>query len=123
MSDPTGESPKELFYRTNRAYLESALAHPNEFKFMTQYHLSPIIDRSVVRIMDFPSAHSNETISYYSQQGILKNLPIVALDLSPFSIINQMVSAHFAGFITITEEMKEKILDACWDAMSVHKSI
>ena len=116
-------SPKEIFYRANSAYLESALAHPSEFKFMTQYHLSPIIDRNVVRIMDFPSAHSDETISYYSQQGVLKDLPVVALDLIPFGIINQIVSAHFAGFIIITDEMKEQILDACGDAMSAHKNL
>lgn len=112
------DSAKDTLKRMNRAYLKSALNHPYEFKFLMQYHLSPIIDPKVFITTDFPISHSNQTLTYLIQQGVLKNLSPTILDLICFGIINQLVKAHYAGFIQITSDIEDSILDACWDAIS-----
>lgn len=113
-SDP----PKETLRRMNRTYLESALNHPYEFKLLMQYHLSPIIDPKVFITADFPISHSDQTLTHLIRQGILKNLSPIILDLICFGIINQLVKAHYAGFIQITSDIEDSILDACLDAIN-----
>ena len=113
-------SPKTMLRCMNRSYLESALAHPYEFKLVTKYHLTPIIDCSIFYPSDFATEISDQTIAFYTQQGILKDLSPTILDFIPFGIINQIVKAHFSGFLEITEEIKEKIYDVCWDAVATH---
>jgi len=113
-------SPKATLRCMNRNYLESALANPYEFKLVTKYHLTPMIDCSLFRPSDFASEVSDQTIAFYTQQGILKDMSPTVLDFIMFGIINQIVKAHFAGFLVITDDMKEKILNICWDAVSTH---
>lgn len=118
-----GDTPRQIFWQLNRAYLESALAHPYEFKVVTQYHLSPVIDHSVFRPSDFSTEVADQTLLYYSGKGVLKDMSPTTLDLITFGMINQMVKAHFSGFVELTEDLKEKLLDACWDAISTHRTV
>lgn len=111
-------SPKDTLKQMIRAYLKSALNHPYEFKLLMQYHLSPIIDPKVFIATDFSISHSDQTLTYLIQQGVLKNLSPTILDLICFGIINQLVKAHYAGFIQITSDIEDSILDACCDAIS-----
>lgn len=110
-------SPKDVFRAMQRQYLDSALTHPYEFQLVTQYHLSPIIDRKIFVPSDFQLGDSGRTLSELSKEGMLKALPPTILDLVSFGIINQLVKAHYAGFIELTSEIKETILDVCWDAV------
>jgi len=116
------DTPKSYYKKMARSYLDAAFQYPDDFLFLSQYHLSPVIDKNILNSPDVPIGLPEHTVSYYVQKGILKPLEPRALDYIALGIVNQIINAHYSGFLTLTEDMIDTLLEACWDAISVHKT-
>jgi len=115
------ETIQQYFKRACGVYMDAAIANPYDFKFLFQFHLTPAIDSRIFGPGDIVLGAPEHTTRYYIQQGTFKSAPPLALDYICLGIISQVVKAHHAGFLEITEELREVVLNACWDAISNNK--
>lgn len=97
-------------------YITSSLRHPEDFQFVMQYHMAPIIDRKNLYSADvnFVPGH---TLTSYIESGELKPLTPVQISYILLGILNQMISAHFSNVIELDDDTIAATADACWDAI------
>lgn len=96
------------------------ITHPQEFKFVEQFHNSPY---GVAFRRDRIVNQSNDCGVYSAlfqqglQQQIIKDLPLEVLYDLAFGPIVFVARNHILGFINLDENLIEQIASACWDSL------
>lgn len=111
---------RERFIHLATNLLRFFITHPQEFKFMEQFHNSPYgVDFRRDRIVN----QSNDCGVYGAlfklglQQQILKELPLEVLFDLAFGPIVSVARNHILGFIILDDQLIEQIASACWDSL------
>ncbi|HJC58329.1 MAG TPA: hypothetical protein H9700_13360 [Candidatus Eisenbergiella intestinipullorum] len=100
-----------------RQYIRTALNYPDIFLFVEQYHLSPLIQESVRIEPDF--SFGGYRVSELIRQGVLRDMNLLVIDAMLLGSINQVLSIHFSRHLTLTDQIIDATLDACWRAIAV----
>ncbi len=107
---------RERFFRALSGILRFALDNPREFKFMEQYHFSPLCERDCRT-----TTGENETIRNLlleaREQGMIKDLPIVLLEAIAFGPLMAIAKEHATHGIPVDETTVGQIVQASWDAL------
>lgn len=117
----TQEKPfRERFMHLVTGLLKFFITHPQEFKYVEQFHNSPY---GVAFRRDRIINHSEECGVYgelFKQgmaQQVLKDLPLVLLFDLAFGPIVSVARNHILGFIQLDDVLIERIAAACWDSL------
>jgi AcrR family transcriptional regulator len=122
-----GQTTNESFDQTQplKAQIRQILGHmiryyihrPLESAFLEQYTRSPY----------FSSEIEAEVSQYYlplldcfqrgQQEMILKPLPLPVANTLTLDVATSLAQKHAAGFINLTDDLIEEIIDACWEAI------
>lgn len=90
---------------------------PLESAFVEQYTRSPYYSPDI----------EQETAHYYlpllvcfqraQQEMILKGFPAPVMHTLTVDVATSLAQKHAAGFINLTDDLIEQIIDACWEAI------
>ena len=112
-----GDSLETCIKKRCYSYIHASLKYPEEFQFVTQYHMAPIIDKKNLLSPDFDFHIPGRTLTYYIEKKELKPLTPVEISYILLGILNQMIAAHHAGVIELNKETIETTVSACWDSV------
>ena len=112
-------SVQERFLHIGRTLVSTFIIFPMKFRFIEQFHNSPYgvasrRERMLGKKDDLVSSLFEEA----RQQGLIKDLPlpvIFALAFGPLLFISR---DHISGLITLDDLLIEKIVKACWNALT-----
>ena len=116
LSDET-DTLEDCIKKQCRCYITASLRFPEDFQFVTQYHMAPVIDKRNLQSPDLDFKLPGHPLSFYIRERVLKPLSPIAISYILLGILNQMIAAHHAGFLVMDEPTIQSVLDACWDAI------
>jgi hypothetical protein len=116
---PTGSPVRERFLHSGRQLVRFFIDSPLQFRFLEQFHNSPygvasrrdkVFDRKKRNIIGdiFEEARS---------QRLTKDLPQPILFALTFGPLVDVCRDHILKFITLDDELIERTVEACWDAV------
>lgn len=89
--------------------------HPHETAFLEQYECSPALHCTVV--LDEEMALF-KLLGEYRIQGLLKDLPLMALYEMTLAIAMKLARGTHNGTLTLDDATLNLIAEACWDAIA-----
>ncbi len=118
ITDPQGEDlpPREAFHAMFGRYIRTALEHREEFLFVEQYLLSPVISEEGRIGTDFRLGQ--RSLTELTRDGVLRDLDPLILDAVVLGTANQLLCLHFAGHLALDDAAIRAALDACWHAIA-----
>ena len=118
ITDPQGEDlpPREAFHAMFGRYIRTALEHREEFLFVEQYHLSPVISEEGRIGTDFRLGQ--RSLTELTRDGVLRDLDPLILDAVVLGTANQLLCLHFAGHLALDDAVIRAAMDACWHAIA-----
>ncbi len=114
-SFPADMAVREQLLRTLSNLLRYFLKHPDEFKFVEQYHFSPFGDREIH--FDKKNDVIHKLLLHAREQQIIKDVPLLVLDALVFGPITTLAKEHANVGTPIDEEMCRLTIEACWDGL------
>lgn len=116
---PVDGSIRERFFHIGTHLINYFLSHPLHFRFMQQFHNSPY--GAAVRRERMYRLDSDDMVRELLQQGIarkaIKDMPMFVLVPVIFGSIVNVVRDHVYGLFELDDDLKNKVLEACWDSM------
>ena len=106
---------QEKLINTLSFALRYLLDNPKEFKFVEQYHFSPLKERA--NLPDGSKEHFMELLQEAQEQKIVKDAPLVILEAIAFGPISHLVKEHSSRGTPVDEEMIQLVVRACWDGL------
>ncbi len=116
----------ERFSHMATVILRYFTEHPQAFKYIEQFHHSPYgvtlrRDRMLSNHVD--CGIYAQLFTEGMQKKAIKDLPIIILFDLAFGPIMAVARNHTLGFITLTDELINHVIQACWHAISTtHES-
>lgn len=106
---------QERIMRILANLLRYFLDHPDEFRFMEQYHFSPFSER---QSEEGEQKHEIQKLLLQARgQQIVKNAPMLVLESLVFGPITSLAKEHATRGTPIDEETCRLTVEACWDAI------
>ena len=106
---------RERFLRAFSELLRYGLDNPNEFKFIEQYHFSPLSDR------ESSSAEEKQVfrdlLIEARDQQFIKDVPLLLLEALAFGPIVSLAKEHANCGTPIDDEIVGMTVEACWNAL------
>lgn len=93
--------------------------HPNVFKFLEQYYNSPYGTSKKRELDSVEHRPFNDLLNHAKERQIIRNLENPVLFAFAFAPIMFMIKDHLAGFIKLSEEMIQQVVEASWDALKL----
>ena len=90
---------------------------PLESAFLEQYTRSPYFSSEIEAEVSQYYLPLLECFQRGQQDMILKDLPAPVVHTLTVDVATSLAQKHAAGFITLTDELIEEIIDACWEAI------
>jgi len=90
---------------------------PEESAFIEQYTRSPYFGPEIEAEVSQYYLPLLECFHRSQQEMILKNLPAAVMHTLTIDVATSLAQKHAAGFINLTDELIEEIIDACWEAI------
>ncbi len=113
-------SIEDRFFHLAGGLLRFFISSPLEFKYIEQFHNSPF---GVAFRRDRILGNNNGCDIYRTlfeqgvEQGSLKDLPLVLQFDLAFGPIVSVARNHILGFITLDDNLINRVVSACWDAL------
>jgi AcrR family transcriptional regulator len=116
---PSERPLRERFLHICTQLIRYFLASPLEFRFIEQFHNSPYgID---CRREKFFGKNNKDLVTEIfaegQQQQIIKDLPRPILSALTFGPLLNVARDHILGFITLSDELIDRTVEACWDGL------
>lgn len=96
------------------------IAHPLEFRYIEQFHNSPYgVEHRRDKILG-EGSEDHLCRGLFKQgvtEGVIKDLPLIVLYALTFGPILAVARDHILGFVILDEELLNRIIAACWDAV------
>ena len=111
---------RERFIHLVTGLLNFFILHPEEFKYVEQFHNSPY---GVAFRRDRFMGQSEDCGIYLElfkqgiMQRVLKNLPLAILRDLAFGPIISVARNHILGFVQLDDDLTLQIAAACWDSL------
>lgn len=110
---------RERFFRLWRSLFDYYLRHPYAFLFMEQVGFSPILTEET-RAVGYRTWEAPIQLFEQAQAAqVIKNLPLSLLGFIAGAPLNMLVRGHLANQITLTDELIEAAITACWDSIKL----
>lgn len=113
---------RERFIHLVGGLLRFFITHPEEFRYIEQFHNSPY--GVAFRRDRMLGQAENEGCGIYCDlfkqgvaQQVIKDLPLVLLFDLAFGPTISVARNHILGFIQLDDELIRLLAEACWDAM------
>jgi AcrR family transcriptional regulator len=90
---------------------------PLESAFLEQYTRSPYFGPEIEMEASQYYKPLPECFQRAQQEMIIKNFPEPVVATLTLDIATALAQKHAAGFLTLTDELIEEIIDACWEAI------
>jgi len=90
---------------------------PEESAFIEQYTRSPYFGPEIEAEVSQYYLPVLECFHRSQQEMILKDLPAAVMHTLTIDVATSLAQKHAAGFINLTDELIEEIIDACWEAI------
>lgn len=114
------EAPiRERFFRLWRNLFNYYLRHPYEFLFMEQVGFSPILTEETKAVGYKLYEAPIQLFEQAREAQVIKNLPLSLLGFISGAPLNTLVRGHLANHITLTDDLIEAAITACWDAIKL----
>ena len=111
---------RERFLYLIQSLLRYFIEHPLHFRYMEQYFNSPFgITMHRDRLLG-KSGNPDLVREIFEEgiaQQILKEFPVFVLFSLAFGPMISLLRDHVLGFITLKDDLIERITEACWDAI------
>lgn len=105
----------ERFAKAFAGLLHYFLDNPAEFKFVEQYHFSPLCARQDEPYRD--NSPLRAILLAAREQGLIKNLPILVLEAIAFGPIVALAKEHANRQTEVDDSMVRQTIEACWDGL------
>lgn len=93
------------------------LEHPTEFKFLEQYFDSPFGVVKRKQKLESSIGVFEKLYEDGKKQQVIKDLPLVVLCDFTFGPITQLVKDHIFGFLELTPDLIDGVIEAAWDGV------
>ena len=93
------------------------IKRPLESAFLEQYTRSPYFSPEIEVEVGQYYLPLLECFQRGQQEMILKDLPAPVVHTLTVDVATSLAQKHAAGFINLTDELIEEIIDACWEAI------
>jgi AcrR family transcriptional regulator len=93
------------------------IRRPQESAFIEQYTRSPYFSAEIEAEVTGYYQPLLECIQRGQQEMIIKELPAPVLHTLTMDVSTSLAQKHAAGLISLTDELIEKVIDACWEAI------
>jgi AcrR family transcriptional regulator len=116
---PAAQPVRERFLHIGRTVVGYFVASPLQFRFLEQFHNSPY-GVACRREKVFGKKGRNiigELLEEAREQHIVKDLPAPILMALIFGPLAEVCRDHILKFITLDDELIERTVEACWDAV------
>lgn len=111
---------RQRFSHIIKVLLDYFIAHPLEFRYLEQFHNSPYgVEHRRDKIFgqgDEPQP-CRDLFNQGVTEGVIKDLPLVVLYALTFGPILAVARDHILGFVFLDQDLLNRIVDACWDAV------
>jgi AcrR family transcriptional regulator len=114
------QSFRERYLHLSTALLRYFITHPQEFRYLEQYHNSPF---GVAFRRDRILGSGGERAPYrlLFEEGIerqvLRDLPLVVLFALTFGPLLSVARDHTLGFLVLDERLLVQTVEACWESI------
>jgi len=108
-------SLRERLVRSLSNLLCYFLEHPAEFKFVEQYHFSPLSERCG----SLPEENKpvRNVLLLARDQQLVKDVPLLCLEAVAFGPIASLVKEHVNRGTPLDDEIVRLTIEACWDGL------
>jgi len=93
------------------------IKRPLESAFLEQYTRSPYFNLEVEREVGQYYLPLLECFRWAQEEMIIKDFPAPVMHTLTVDVATSLAQKHAAGFLTLTDEMIEEIINACWEAV------
>jgi AcrR family transcriptional regulator len=115
LENSEGMTIRERFLQAFSRILRYFLTNPKEFKFVEQYHFSPLCERGCSTTGENESLRN--LLVQACEQKVIKEAPLLILESIAFGPILLVAKEHASHGTPINEDMIEQIVHACWDGL------
>nr|WP_314464431.1 TetR/AcrR family transcriptional regulator [uncultured Clostridium sp.] len=121
----TNKTVKERFYQTWEKVIQLNIKYAKSFQFIEQYSFSPYIDESTKQEAYKVSWCGPMTALYAEaiSQRIFMNLDPKMMVQMNFGSLVYLIKAHFQNNVDFTDEIIQKVIHSCWNAVSINNDI
>ncbi|MCB0154335.1 MAG: TetR/AcrR family transcriptional regulator [Anaerolineae bacterium] len=93
------------------------IRRPLESAFIEQYTRSPYFNPEIEQEVEQYYRPVLDCFYRGQQEVIIKDLPAPVMHTLTIDVATALAQKHAAGIINLTDELIEKIIDACWEAI------
>lgn len=108
---------KQQIRQTLAIMMRYYIQRPLESAFLEQFTRSPYFSMEVEAEVSrhyLPLVAAFETAQ---REMIIKNLPAPIVMAFTFDVATSLAQKHAAGYVTLTDDLIEKVIDASWEAL------
>lgn len=93
------------------------IRRPLESVFIEQYSRSPYFSPEIEAEVSQYYLPLLESFQRGQQEMIIKDLPGAVIHTLTVDVATSLAQKHAAGIVTLTDEIIEEVIDACWEAI------
>ena len=111
---------RERFLHLSTTLLRYFITHPQEFRYLEQYHNSPYgVAFRRDRILGSGGERAPYRLLFEEgvAQQVVRDLPLVVLFALNFGPLLAVARDHILGFVELDESLLVRTVEACWDAI------
>lgn len=121
MKDYQSQKPiRERFHHIFTTLLRYFIKNPKHFSYMEQFHNSPYgaeFKRDVIQRKSGDCHIYRDLLEEGVAQQVIKDLPMGILFALAFGPLKTVVKDHTLGFVTLDDDLIDKIMAASWDGI------
>jgi len=115
---PEEMGTKERLLRLLANLLRYFLENPEEFKFVEQYHFSPLCENEMRRNKE-EDFEIHRLLAQARKEKIIKDAPQPVLEAIVFGPITGLAKEHANCGTIIDEETCRMVIEACWNGLKI----
>lgn len=90
---------------------------PLESAFLEQFTRSPYFSPALEAEVSRYYQPMTEAVAVAEREMIIKHLPSAVIMAFTFDVATSLAQKHAAGYVSLTDDLIEKIIDASWEAI------
>ncbi|MFQ5421169.1 MAG: TetR/AcrR family transcriptional regulator [Anaerolineae bacterium] len=108
---------KQQICQTLAIMIRYYIQRPLESAFVEQFTRSPYFSHEIEAGVSRAYLPLVEAFEKARQDMIIKNLPAPVVMAFTFDVATSLAQKHAAGFVNLTNDLIEKVIDASWEAI------
>jgi len=111
---------RERFHHIFTTLARYFVGNPLHFRYIEQFHNSPYgveFKRDILQRKTGDCHIYRDLLEEGVAQQVIKDLPMPILFALAFGPLKNVVRDHILGFVTLEDELIDKLMAACWDGI------